>query len=203
MKKRIIYSLICILSSIHFGVSANENKNQPDSVARISKVIRRTAEAYPLDTLMQNVCILGYLFWDNTKNTESVSRGMDEIQKNSLSNLARSFRGSFSFLIYIDDNGKFQKIFFSKNIPQEFISSVHDVFKKSLSDILNTNPNQISKVFKNRKILLRLNLDWAFSNSQTLPEHIDDGFSSLDFDNGGSAFGEVLITSPNYMGKQI
>lgn len=203
MKKRIVYSLICILSSIHFGVVAKENKNQPDSVARINRIMKRIAEAYPLDTLRQNVCIFGYLFWDKKINTDAVSRGMDEIQKNSLSNLASSFQGSFSFLIYTDDNGKFQKISFSKNIPQEFIASVRDEFTKSLSDILNINLNQMSKVFKNRKILLRLNLNWAFGSSQTLPEHIDDGFSSLEFDNEDSALGEVLITFSNYMGKQI
>ena len=74
-------------------------------------------------------------------------------------------------------------------------------FKSLLENI--SHRDKLKGVFKNKKILLRLNLIWSFTNLQGLKDYIDDGSNTLEFNNEGSTLGEVLIAPSNLMSREI
>jgi len=126
---------------------------------------------------------------------------MNNFWENGLQKSVKSFQGSFSFLVSFDDKGIVQKLSFSKNVPTEFISVVQNNFKSLLENI--SHRDKLKGVFKNKKILLRLNFIWSFTNLQGLKDYIDDGSNTLKFNDVGSTLGEVLIGPSSLMSREI
>ena len=194
---------ICLLFSMPFGIIAQNSKSQSDSAetSKMNKWIRIAKKEYPTDTLRQNISIFANSFWGDRENAKIIKNGMTNFWENRLEKDVKSFQGSFSFLIYFDGQGDIQKLSFSKNVPTEFISVVQNNFKSLLENILHRD--KLKGVFKNKKILLRLNLIWSFTNLQGLKDYIDDGSNTLEFNNEGSTLGEVLIAPSNLMSREI
>lgn len=194
---------ICLLFSMPFGIIAQNSKSQSDSAeaSKMNKWIRIAKKEYPTDTLRQNISIFANSFWGDRENAKIIKNGMTNFWENRLEKDVKSFQGSFSFLIYFDGQGDIQKLSFSKNVPTEFISVVQNNFKSLLENI--SHRDKLKGVFKNKKILLRLNLIWSFTNLQGLKDYIDDGSNTLEFNNEGSTLGEVLIAPSNLMSREI
>ena len=194
---------ICLLFSMPFGIIAQNSKSQSDSAeaSKMNKWIRIAKKEYPTDTLRQNISIFANSFWGDRENAKIIKNGMTNFWENRLEKDVKSFQGSFSFLIYFDGQGDIQKLSFSKNVPTEFISVVQNNFKSLLENI--SHRDKLKGVFKNKKILLRLNLIWSFTNLQGLKDYIDDGSNTLEFNNEGSTLGEVLIALSNLMSREI
>lgn len=194
---------ICLLFSMPFGIIAQNSKSQSDSTeaSKMNKWIRIAKKEYPTDTLRQNISIFANSFWGDRENAKIIKNGMTNFWENRLEKDVKSFQGSFSFLIYFDGQGDIQKLSFSKNVPTEFISVVQNNFKSLLENI--SHRDKLKGVFKNKKILLRLNLIWSFTNLQGLKDYIDDGSNTLEFNNEGSTLGEVLIAPSNLMSREI
>ena len=194
---------ICLLFSMPFGIIAQNSKSQSDSAeaSKMNKWIRIAKKEYPTDTLRQNISIFANSFWGDRENAKIIKNGMTNFWVNRLEKDVKSFQGSFSFLIYFDGQGDIQKLSFSKNVPTEFISVVQNNFKSLLENI--SHRDKLKGVFKNKKILLRLNLIWSFTNLQGLKDYIDDGSNTLEFNNEGSTLGEVLIAPSNLMSREI
>ena len=194
---------ICLLFSKPFGIIAQNSKSQSDSAeaSKMNKWIRIAKKEYPTDTLRQNISIFANSFWGDRENAKIIKNGMTNFWENRLEKDVKSFQGSFSFLIYFDGQGDIQKLSFSKNVPTEFISVVQNNFKSLLENI--SHRDKLKGVFKNKKILLRLNLIWSFTNLQGLKDYIDDGSNTLEFNNEGSTLGEVLIAPSNLMSREI
>jgi len=194
---------ICLLFSMPFGIIAQNSKSQSDSAetSKMNKLIRIVKKEYPTDTLRQNISIFANSFWGDRENAKIIKNGMTNFWENRLEKDVKSFQGSFSFLIYFDGQGDIQKLSFSKNVPTEFISVVQNNFKSLLENI--SHRDKLKGVFKNKKILLRLNLIWSFTNLQGLKDYIDDGSNTLEFNNEGSTLGEVLIAPSNLMSREI
>lgn len=186
-----------------FGIIAQNSKSQSDSAeaSKMNKWIRIAKKEYPTDTLRQNISIFANSFWGDRENAKIIKNGMTNFWENRLEKDVKSFQGSFSFLIYFDGQGDIQKLSFSKNVPTEFISVVQNNFKSLLENI--SHRDKLKGVFKNKKILLRLNLIWSFTNLQGLKDYIDDGSNTLEFNNEGSTLGEVLIAPSNLMSREI
>lgn len=194
---------ICLLFSMPFGIIAQNSKSQSDSAetSKMNKWIRIAKKEYPTDTLRQNISIFANSFWGDRENAKIIKNGMTNFWENRLEKDVKSFQGIFSFLIYFDGQGDIQKLSFSKNVPTEFISVVQNNFKSLLENISHTD--RLKGSFKNKKILLRLNLIWSFTNLQGLKDYIDDGLNNLEFNDEGSILGEVLIGPSNSMSRQI
>ena len=173
---------------------------QSDSI-EMNKWIRIAKKEYPTDTLRQNISIFANSFWGDSPNAKIIKNGMNTFWESSLQKSVKSFQGSFSFLVSFDDKGDIQKLSFSKNVPTEFISVVRNNFKSLLENI--SHRDRLKGVFKNKKILLRLNLIWSFTNLQALKDYIDDGLNNLEFNDEGSTLGEVLIAPSNLMSREI
>ncbi len=197
-KSKILTFFTCLLFLISFGVIA-----QQDSIATIelNKWTRIATKEYPSDNLKQNISIFANSFWGDKNNVRVIGDGMDNLWKYNLQSNVRSFQGIFSFLISFDDKGSVRKLSFSKNVPLEFLSVVQNNFKSLLENI--SQKDRLKGVFKNKKILLRLNLVWSFTNSQILKEYVDDGVNTFEFDEEGSTLGEVLVAPSNLMSRQI
>lgn len=200
---KILTLYVCLLFSSSFGVIAQNSISQLDSieVSKMNKWIRIAKKEYPTDTLRQNISIFANLFWGDSPNAKIIKSGMNNFWENSLQKNTKSFQGSFSFLVSFDDRGNVQKLSFSKNVPQEFISAVQSNFNSLLLNI--SQKDRLKGVFKNKKILLRLNLIWSFTNVQGLKEYIDDGINDLEFNDEGSTLGEILMAPSNLMSRQI
>jgi hypothetical protein len=204
MKKNKNVSLfICLLSSISFGAIAQKNVLPLDNTElyKTNKWLGLAIKEYPTDMLRQNISIFANSFWGDKNNAKIISNGMDNLWKYHLQCNIRSFQGNFSFLVSFDEIGEVQKLSFSKNVPTEFISVVQNNFKRLLESI--SQRDRLKGAFKNKKMLLRLNLVWSFTNSQILKDYIDDGINSLEFNDEGSILGEVLIAPLNLMSRQI
>lgn len=74
---------------------------------------------------------------------------MNSFWENNLKKSVKSFQGSFSFLVYFDDKKNVQKLSFSKNVPNEFISVVQNNFKSLLKNI--SHGDKLKGVTKNKK----------------------------------------------------
>lgn len=204
MKKLFISNIVsCCMLFTSSGIIAQDNKYKKDSIeiSEISKWVRIAKKEYPIDTLRQNISIFANSFWSSKENTTIIKHGMNSFWENSLQKNVKSFQGSFSFLVSFDDEGNVQKLSFSKNVPIEFISVVQNNFKNLLKDI--SHQDRLKGSFKNKKILLRLNLIWSFTNLQGLKDYIDDGLNDLEFNEEGSTLGDVLIAPSNLMSRQI
>lgn len=204
MKEFKIFALInCLLLSMLHEIIAQGLSYKPDSIelGKANKWIRIAKKEYPTDMLRQNVSIFTNLFWGDKSNSQAISAGMDSLWKYEWQSKIRSFQGSFSFLVSFDDKGEIQKLSFSKNVPVEFISVVQRNFNSSLVRI--SERDKLKGMFKSKKILLRLNLIWSFTNRQGLREYIDDGLSNLEFNDEGSTLGEVLMAPSNLMSREI
>lgn len=202
-KSKILLSFTCLLFSISYKIKAQGSISKSDSIeiSKIDKWIRIAKKEYPIDTLRQNVSIFANSFWGNKENAAIIKNGMNSFWENSLHKNVKSFQGSFSFLVSFDDKGDVQKLSFSKNVPIEFISVVQNKFKSLLENI--SHRDRLKGSFKNRKILLRLNLIWSFTNLQGLKDYVDDGLNTLEFNDEGSTLGEVLIAPSNLMSREI
>lgn len=204
MKKiKILALLTCLPFFMSYEIKAQSLISKFDSIeiGKINKWIRIAKKEYPIDTLRQNVSIFANLFWGNKENATIIKNGMNTFWESSLQKSVKSFQGSFSFLVSFDDKGVVQKLSFSKNVPSEFVSVVQNNFKNLLENI--SHKDRLKGSFKNKKILLRLNLIWTFTNLQGLKDYIDDGLNTLEFNDEGSTLGEVLIAPSNLMSRQI
>lgn len=203
MKKSEILTFFTCLLFLSFGVIAQSSISQQDSIETIkmNKWTRIATKEYPSDNLKQNISIFANSFWGDKSNIKIIGDGMNNLWKHNLHSNVRSFHGSFSFLISFDDKGNVQKLSFSKNVPTEFVSVVQNNFRSLLESV--SQKDRLKGVFKNKKVLLRLNLVWSFTNLQILKEYIDDGINTFEFDEEGSTLGEVLIAPSNIMSRQI
>jgi hypothetical protein len=195
--------LTCLLFSISYEIIAQGSISQSDSIemSKINKWVRIAKKEYPIDTLRQNVSIFANSFWGNKENATIIKNGMNSFWENNLHKSVKSFQGSFSFLVSFDDKGEVRKLSYSKNVPTEFISVVQNNFKSLLENI--SHRDKFKGAFKNKKILLRLNLIWSFTNLQGLKDYIDDGLNTLEFNDEGLTLGEVLIGPSNLMSREI
>ena len=202
-KSKILTLLTCLLFSMSFGIIAQASVLQQDTIEinKMNKWIRIAKNEYPTDILRQNVSIFANSFWGDSPNAKIIKSGMNSFWGNNLQKSVKSFQGSFSFLVSFDDKGDIQKLSFSKNVPPEFISVVQNNFKSSLESI--SQKDRLKGVFKNKKMLLRLNLFWSFTNLQGLKDYVDDGLNNLEFNDEGSTLGEVLISPSNLMTRGI
>lgn len=201
MKKfKLSLCFTCLLFSVSCEIIAQSSISQSDSI-QMNKWIRIAKKEYPTDTLRQNVSIFANLFWGNSPNAKVIKSGMNNFWENNLQKSVKSFQGSFSFLVSFDDKGNVQKLSFSKNVPPVFISVVQNNFTSLLVNI--SQKDRLKDAFKNKKILLRLNLIWSFTNLQGLKDYIDDGLNTLAFNDEGSTLGEVLIAPSNLMSRGI
>jgi hypothetical protein len=193
----------CLLFSISYEIIAQGSISQSDSIemSNMNKWVRVAKKEYPSDVLRQNVSIFANSFWGNKENATIIKNGMNSFWENNLHKNVKSFQGSFSFLVSFDDKGNVQKLSFSKNVSTEFISVVQNNFKSLLANI--SHRDKLKGAFKNKKILLRLNLIWSFTNLQGLKDYIDDGLNNLEFSDEGSTLGEVLISPSNLMSREI
>lgn len=203
MRSKLRLSFICLLFIISYETIAQKYTSQSDSIEinKINKWVRIAKKEYPTDILRQNISIFANSFWGNKSNAKIIDAGMDNFWKYNLQNNVKSFQGSFSFLVSFDDKGDVQKLSFSKNVPIEFISVVQNNFKSLLENI--SHRDRLKGSFKNKKILLRLNLIWSFTNLQGLKDYIDDGLNNLEFNDEGSTLGEVLMAPSNLMSREI
>jgi hypothetical protein len=202
-KSKILLSFTCLLFSISYKITAQDSISKSDSIdmSKINKWVRIAKKEYPIDTLRQNVSFFANSFWGNKENATIIKNGMNSFWENKLQKSVKSFQGVFSFLVSFDDKGDIQKLSFSKNIPTEFISVVQNNFKILLQNI--SHRDGLKGSFRNKKILLRLNLIWSFTNLQGLKDYVDDGLNTLEFNDEGSTLGEVLIAPSNLMSRQI
>jgi hypothetical protein len=202
-KSKILLSFTCLLFSISYKITAQDSISKSDSIdmSKINKWVRIAKKEYPIDTLRQNVSFFANSFWGNKENATIIKNGMNSFWENKLQKSVKSFQGVFSFLVSFDGNGDVQKLSFSKNIPTEFISVVQNNFKSLLENI--SHRDGLKGSFRNKKILLRLNLIWSFTNLQGLKDYIDDGLNTLEFNDEGSTLGEVLIAPSNLMSREI
>ena len=201
MKKlKILTLLTCLLFSVSCEIIAQSSISQSDSI-EMNKWVRLAKKEYPIDTLRQNVSIFANSFWGTKETATIIKNGMNTFWESNLQKSVKSFQGSFSFLVSFDDKGDIKKLSFSKNVPIEFISVVQNNFKILLQNI--SHRDELKGSFINKKILLRLNLIWSFTNSQGLQDYIDDGLNTLEFNDEGSTLGEVLIAPSNLMSREI
>jgi hypothetical protein len=193
----------CLLFSISYEIIAQGSISQQDSIeiSNMNKWVRVAKKEYPSDVLRQNVSIFANSFWGNKETAIIIKNGMNSFWENNLHKSVKSFQGSFSFLVSFDDKGDLQKLSFSKNVSTEFISVIQNNFKSLLENI--SHRDRLNGSFKNKKILLRLNLIWSFTNLQGLKDYIDDGLNNLEFNDEGSTLGEVLIAPSNLMSREI
>ena len=200
---KILTLFICLLFSMSFEIIAQDSISQQDSIeiSKINKWIRIAKKEYPTDILRQNISIFANSFWGDKNNAKIIDAGMDNFWKYNLQNNVKSFQGSFSFLVYFDNKGDLQKLSFSKNVPTEFISVVQNNFKSLLENI--SHRDRLKESFKNKKILLRLNLIWSFTSLQGLKDYVDNGLNNLEFNDEGSTLGEILMAPSNLMSRQI
>lgn len=202
-KSKMLTLLTCLLFFTSYRIIAQSSISQQDSaeIGKINKWTRIAKKEYPSDNLRQNISIFANSFWGDKNNVMIIGAGMDNLWKYNFQSNVRSFQGVFSFLITFDDKGDLKKLSFSKNVPTEFISMVENNFKRLLENI--SQKDRLKGAFKNKKMLLRLNLIWSFNNLQGLKDYVDDGINSLEFNDEGSTLGEVLMAPSNLMSRQI